>query len=104
MTWLLSAHTDSTVPLADAFTTVLSLLATWSQTRKKLESWWLWILADLIYVPLYLYKDLTLTALLYVGFLALCIVGLVRWTRELRSDEALTRPSAEIMLPQWSRQ
>jgi nicotinamide mononucleotide transporter len=106
MTWLLSAHTDSTVPLADAFTTVLSLLATWAQTRKKLESWWLWILADLIYVPLYLYKDLTLTALLYVGFMALCIVGLVRWTRELRvvGSEELTRPPAEIMPPQLSRQ
>jgi nicotinamide mononucleotide transporter len=85
MTWFLSAHTDSTVPLADAFTTVLSLLATWGQTRKKVESWWLWILADLIYVPLYVHKGLTLTALLYVGFLALCIVGLMRWTRELRT-------------------
>ncbi len=96
MTWFLSVHTDSTVPLADAVTTVLSLLATWGQTRKKVESWWLWILADLIYVPLYLYKDLTLTALLYVGFIALCVVGLVRWTRELRSvtSDLTSKPPA----------
>lgn len=84
MTWLLTTFTPSTVPLPDAATTVLSLLATWGQTRKKVESWWLWITADVIYIPLYQYKGLTLTALLYLGFLTLCIVGLRNWTRDLR--------------------
>lgn len=85
LVWVLTTFTSSTVPLADAATTMLSLLATWGQTRKKLESWWLWITADLIYVPLYQYKGLTLTAVLYLGFLALCVLGLRSWTRDLRS-------------------
>jgi nicotinamide mononucleotide transporter len=76
---LLDRVTDSTVPLPDAITTVLSLLATWGQARKKLESWWLWIAADVVYVPLYAYKVLWLTAVLYVGFLALCVFGLRSW-------------------------
>jgi nicotinamide mononucleotide transporter len=79
LTLLLDRVTDSTVPLPDAITTVLSLLATWGQARKKLESWWLWIAADVVYVPLYAYKVLWLTAVLYVGFLALCVFGLRSW-------------------------
>lgn len=100
MTWLLTTKTSSTVPEADAATTVLSLLATYLQARKKVESWWLWIAADLIYIPLYQYKGLTLTAILYVGFLALCVAGLVRWTRELSEQapaaEAMTADKAEV--------
>ena len=85
LTWVLATVSDSTVPLPDAITTVLSLLATWGQARKKLESWWLWIAADLIYIPLYAYKDLWLTAALYVGFLALCVLGLRNWLADYRA-------------------
>jgi nicotinamide mononucleotide transporter len=90
LTWLLDTATDSVVPLPDAATTVLSLLATWGQARKKLESWWLWITADVIYVPLYAYKDLWLTAALYLGFLGLCVFGLRNWTASYRSAVAVS--------------
>lgn len=98
MTVFLDRFTASTVPLPDAVTTVLSLLATWGQCTKKLESWLLWMAADVIYVPLYQYKGLTLTALLYVGFFALCVVGLVRWRRDLRAGElaAVVAPAAAV--------
>lgn len=93
LTWILDTATDSTVPLPDALTTVLSLLATWGQARKKVESWWLWISADLVYIPLYGYKELWLTAVLYVGFLALCVFGLRSWLADLRG-RLLLQPAA----------
>ncbi|MFE3328402.1 nicotinamide riboside transporter PnuC [Streptomyces sp. NPDC059176] len=83
LTLLLRGTTDSTVPFWDATTTVLSLVATYGQCRKRVESWWLWIAADVVYVPLYAYKELYLTALLYAGFLALCVHGLRAWSRDL---------------------
>ncbi|SBT44403.1 nicotinamide riboside transporter PnuC [Micromonospora auratinigra] len=87
---LLDRATDSTVPLADAVTTALSLLATYGQTRKLVESWWLWIIADLIYIPLYAYKGLWLTGGLYLIFLALCVVGLLQWRADLRRRSTAT--------------
>ncbi|NGO75633.1 nicotinamide mononucleotide transporter [Streptomyces sp. YC504] len=89
ITLLLDRATDSTVPFWDALTTSLSLMATYGQCRKRLESWWLWIAADVVYIPLYAHKELYLTSLLYVGFMALCVLGLRNWRRELVVREAV---------------
>jgi nicotinamide mononucleotide transporter len=97
LTLLLDRVTDSSVPFWDALTTALSLLATYGQCRKLIESWWLWIAADIVYIPLYAYKDLYLTSLLYVGFLALCVVGLVGWRRELLGQDRVDGARAEAV-------
>jgi len=82
----LRRFTDSTVPVWDGFTTALSLAAIYGQTKKYLESWWIWIAVDIIYVPLYLYKHLRLTSGLYFVFLLLCVMGLREWSRALRTQ------------------
>ncbi len=87
--WYLDRFTSSTVPWPDAATTAVSLLATYGQTRRLVESWWLWIAVDIVYVPLYGYKDLWLTAVLYLVFLGLCVLGLRAWRQALD-----TRPDA----------
>ncbi|MGI5399938.1 nicotinamide riboside transporter PnuC [Streptomyces sp. CA-135486] len=86
LTLLLDRNTDSSVPFWDALTTALSLTATYGQCRKRLESWWLWIAADVVYIPLYAYKELYLTSLLYAGFMTLCVSGLRSWSRDLLAE------------------
>ncbi len=86
MALLLSRLTNSTVPWADGLTTALSLVAQWMLTRKLLENWWVWIVADVLYVGLYIYKELYLTAVLYAVFLVLCVLGLRAWRRVFIAD------------------
>ena len=87
--WMtLARFTDSIVPAWDGVTTAISLAATWGQCRKLLESWYLWILVDLIYIPLYVYKGLRLTAVLYVVFLFLCLAGLRAWRKALDTADS----------------
>lgn len=76
---------NGAAPFWDAFTTVLCLCAQYLLCRKRIENWFFWIAADIIYVPLYFSRGLPLTAILYAGFLILCLVGLHRWRKELPS-------------------
>lgn len=91
---LLSHVTDSDVPMWDALTTALSLAATYGQCRKQVECWWIWMAADVIYVPLYAYKGLWLTAILYVGFFALCVNGYLSWRRSLAAPAPVVEAAA----------
>lgn len=85
-TYFISIHLTNikdVAPFWDALTTSISLVATYLQARKFIESWWYWILADVIYIPLYFAKHLPLTGVLYVLFMAMCIKGLIAWKPQL---------------------
>lgn len=79
---------NGSAPFWDALTTTLCLCAQYLLCRKRLENWFLWIAADVIYVPLYLSKHLPLTALLYMLFIGLCLLGLRRWKSYLTTSPA----------------
>jgi nicotinamide mononucleotide transporter len=77
----LKHYTDTDVPYADGFLTAGSLLGQLLLSRKKVENWHVWIAVDILYVGLYLYKGLVLTAILYAVFVAMAAVGLRAWRR-----------------------
>lgn len=77
----LKAFTDTDVPYADGFLTAGSLLGQILLSRKKIENWHVWIIVDILYVGLYLYKQLFLTAVLYALFVVMAIVGLQAWNK-----------------------
>ena len=67
----------------DSALTVGSLLAQWMMTRKYLENWAIWVVLDVVYVAVFLNRDLKLTAFLYVVYGILAWRGLVEWRRSL---------------------
>ncbi len=69
----------------DALVTSISLAAQWAQSRKVLICWWLWIAADILYIPVCLYNGLYLTALLYGVFLVLAVMGLLEWRKAVKA-------------------
>lgn len=77
------------IPSIDAGLTATSLIAQWMMTRKILENWILWIVADIVYVPMYIYKHLYVTSGLYLVFLVLAILGLVEWKRSYQRQRSL---------------
>ncbi len=85
--FFLSRFTDTDVPMADGFLTAGSLLGQILISRKKLENWWVWIVVDVLYVGLYLYKGLHLTAFLYAIFVLMAVAGARAWSREILARE-----------------
>jgi nicotinamide mononucleotide transporter len=84
LAWFLHAYTDTDVPRMDGFLTAGSLLGTLLAGRKKVENWHVWIAVDLLYVGLYVYKGLHLTAVLYGLFVIMAALGLRTWARAAR--------------------
>ncbi len=80
----LRAYTDTDVPHMDGFLTAGSLLGTLLAARKKVENWHVWIVVDVLYVGLYVYKGLHLTAVLYAVFVVMAALGLRTWAQAAR--------------------
>lgn len=73
--------TDAARPFLDSALTGASVVAQILLVRRVLDNWLIWIAADVLYVPLYLSRDLPLTALLYAGLCVLAVRGYLAWRR-----------------------
>ena len=67
----------------DAFTTGLFFVGMWLMAKRKVENWILWIVADVISVPLYFHKGLTFSSLQFSIFTILAILGYLEWKKRL---------------------
>ena len=67
----------------DTLTTAIFFVGMGLMARRKIEHWLFWILGDIISIPLYFYKGLTLTSLQYVIFTLIAIYGYRSWKKIL---------------------
>lgn len=82
--WFLSTFTDSSVPLADSFTTSLSFVGIWALARKYLEQWLIWIVVDVVTCILYYYKDIPFKGSLYALYVVIAIFGYRKWRKMMQ--------------------
>ena len=85
--YVLINFTDSTVPVFDSFTTSLFIAGMWLMAIKKIENWLLWILGDVLVIPMFDMKGLAFTSIQYIVFLVLAVMGYVEWRKRLRLKE-----------------
>lgn len=84
--YTLDQYTDSPVPIGDAFTTALSITATWMLARKIIEHWGLWVIINSVSLGLYLYKGLYPTSVLFIFYTTMSFVGYYQWRMEMNTN------------------
>ena len=85
--WLLVTYTNSNVPLADGFTTALSLVGIWALAHKYLEQWFIWIAVDIVTCVLYFYKGIPFKGSLYGLYVIIAVFGYFKWKRLMNADQ-----------------
>jgi len=91
VTWyVLHTWTDSTVPVLDAFTNALSIVALWALSHKYVEQWLFWIVVDAVCCYLYVVKGIPFKALLYGLYVVIAVAGYRKW-QKMAKDAAAGR-------------
>ncbi len=79
---ILNYFTDSPVALGDAFTTALSIVATWMLAQRIIEHWPCWVLINAVSAYLYFSRGLYPTMILYICYTVLAVVGYYNWKKK----------------------
>jgi len=83
---LLAEETRAAWPLLDSLTTMVSLLATWMVARSILQNWLYWIGADAVMIFLFQQQGHPFTALLFMFYLIVAILGFRKWRQLYRAQ------------------
>jgi nicotinamide mononucleotide transporter len=77
---------NSWTAYVDSITTAIFFVAMWLMARRKIESWTFWFIGDIITIPLYFYKGLTISSIQYLIFSILAILGYISWKKILSNS------------------
>jgi len=81
--FVLSRYSDAALPYLDSFTTWGAIVATWMVAKKIIQNWHYWFIIDSVSVYLYISRGLWLTALLFLLYLVLIVIGYREWRKSL---------------------
>jgi len=70
----------------DTLTTAIFFVGMWLMAKRKIENWLFWIIGNIITVPLYFYKGLTFSSILYFALTIIAIFGYKEWKKHLNKN------------------
>ena len=68
----------------DTVVTGIFFVGMWLMARRKIENWILWIIGDIISIPMYFYKGYSFTSIQYLIFTIIAVFGYLEWKRTLQ--------------------
>lgn len=77
-------YTNASYPFLDATLTGFAFIATWLETRKKIENWYMFLVVDGLSIWLFWKKGYILTAILFIIYCIICIYGIIQWHRKIK--------------------
>ncbi|MGZ3943966.1 MAG: nicotinamide riboside transporter PnuC [Mucilaginibacter sp.] len=81
-------YTPASYPYIDSFCTACSLVAQVFMARKVLQNWLIWIFVDVVYVGVYIFKHLDLTAGMYFIYVGIALMGYIDWKKDYKKQLA----------------
>ncbi|MBN2689904.1 MAG: nicotinamide mononucleotide transporter [Gammaproteobacteria bacterium] len=82
--FFLKDYAHSQIPLWDATSTVVSLIAQFLICRKIIECWFLWFFVDMVYSGMYIYKGIPAHGIVQFIYVGMAVVGYLNWQKQLQ--------------------
>ncbi len=95
LTIALLVQIGESLAVPDAISSGLQVLAMWWMTRRKIENWIAWILANIVAIPACIESELYYTAFQYFVFIGLAISGYIQWKKIMHREAESPRPDTD---------
>ncbi len=91
LVYLKKSFAPEAIPWADALASASAYTAMWLMAKKKVESWFWWVLTNIASIPLYFIKGYTFTSVQFIVLLILAIAGWIEWSRKANNAKNLNQ-------------
>jgi nicotinamide mononucleotide transporter len=91
LVYIKQSFAPEAIPWADALASASAYTAMWLMAKKKVESWFWWVLTNIASIPLYFIKGYTFTSVQFIVLLILAIAGWIEWSRKANNAKNLNQ-------------
>ncbi|MCE2675255.1 MAG: nicotinamide riboside transporter PnuC [Sediminibacterium sp.] len=91
LVYLKQSFAPEAIPWADALASASAYTAMWLMAKKKVESWFWWVVTNIASIPLYFIKGYTFTSVQFIVLLILAIAGWIEWSRKANNAKNIIR-------------